>query len=179
MKLLLISGGCGLGKRTIGAALSKKTNNPLVHNHLTTNIVKTIYGKDWLGSVSTQLLYSLREVILRNAVESGSVKTVIMTHANHTLIGKDYLIWLSELCLKLNIELKIINLVCSEVIRKQRFLCSERGDLDKPHDLGVFERISNEWGMPALVQGNLPVVATVEVSNKEADEVAEILAQYL
>ncbi len=179
MKLFLISGGCGIGKRTIGAALSEKTNNPLVHNHLTTNIVKSIYGDAWLGSASTELLYSLREVIIRSAAESGSVQTLIMTHSNHAHIGKDYLLWLSDLCLKLEVELQVVNLTCREEVRRQRFLCVERGSLGKPHDIGVYKKISDEWGNPALVQGNIPVVAVVDVSDKKMDEVVEILTRYL
>jgi len=180
MKIIVLSGGCGVGKLSTASFIAEKLKLRLIHNHLTTNLVREMYGEysESNSSDFDAMLYGFREVIIRTFAKSG-LEDLIMTHANHSAVGARYLIWLKALCDELAIELRFVNLVCSEDVRQQRFLSKNRRVAGKSHDLGAFQGIVAEWGAPALVSEDLVVLATIDTTMMQPNEVAEMIAELL
>ncbi|MEZ4104428.1 MAG: hypothetical protein R3B60_04035 [Candidatus Paceibacterota bacterium] len=176
MKLVLLSGGAGVGKRTVGESLSKLTDFPLIHNHLTRNIVKLLLGEYDKSNARTfdLLLFTLRKEIILAALNNDNLG-LIMTHANHEKVGYDYYLWLRSLCSRLGIEFVVINLVCSEEKRQKRFLSKERLKLDKPADTTIFDRINSEWGLPKVIEDDSVNLLTVDTNRMAASLTADAI----
>lgn len=168
MDIVFISGGCGVGKRRVGQELKKMTGLCLIHNHLTTNIVREVYGDRSIKKEGfDNLMISLRTAILSNFQEFTS-DDLIMTHSNHERGCRSYVTWLDSYCIEHSIGLKIFNLTCDEVIRKERFLSPERKSLGKPCDLATFEKINRESGLPKTIDSNHNVISTYDTTESSA-----------
>jgi len=170
MKIVLLSGGCGVGKKTVGESLSQKVGFPLIHNHMTTNIARALHKRD--SEEFRVLLFELRKTIIISSLNSG-LSGLVMTHASHQFIGNDYFNWLKFLCEENNITLKVVNLLCTESERSRRFLSKERELHGKPCESQIFNKIQQEWGPPMIIKYDN--CFSVNVEELSPDQVAETI----
>ncbi len=175
MIIYVLSGGCGVGKRTIGELLSERLGLFLFHNHLTANIAQGVYpnyGKDNFENYS-RFLMSLREIVIMEALKN-NCEGLVITHANHELRGPDYALWLYTFCKDKDIDIRFFNLLCDEGERLRRFTNEERKTLSKSCDAETFKKINSEWGNPSLLDSKaLTGLLNIDVTNLSSRQVVD------
>jgi len=69
MKLLILFGPPAVGKTTVGQIIEQKTNFRLFHNHMATDGVMHIFGKQ--APIESQISRLIRETIITEAANAG------------------------------------------------------------------------------------------------------------
>lgn len=174
MEIVLLSGGCGVGKKTVGESLAERVPFPLIHNHMTTNIARSLYKRN--SEEFRTLLFQLREMVIMSSLSSG-LPGLIMTHANHQFTGHFYFNWLKSLCEKNDINLKVVNLFCTESERLRRFLSKDRETDGKPCDSQIYNKIQREWGGPIVIEGEN--YFSIDVERLTPDQVVDIILKQM
>ena len=173
--IYVLSGGCGVGKRTIGKTLSERLGLFLFHNHLTANIARGIYhdyGENDFRKYS-RFVVKLRKIVIMEAFKSNS-KGIVITHANHERRGPNYALQLNSFCKNKGICVNFINLSCDESERCKRFTNKERKTSDKSFDKKTFQKINRDWGIPTSLDPTiLPVLLDIDVTNLSSDQVVD------
>lgn len=119
MRLFIITGPQAVGKMSVGFKLSEKTGMSLFHNHMTIELVKSIYGD--LTSDSKKLITKLREDIFE-AVSESDLKGLIFTYLWGFNLQNDH-DYINNLIKKYedsNWETYIVELEADIEIRKER-----------------------------------------------------------
>jgi hypothetical protein len=167
MFVVFIHGPAAAGKYTVGWKLSKKTGLPLFHNHLTVDLVKTLFD------FGTKEFIKLRSAIWKEsfATAAKANRSFIFTFHPEATVEVSLIQELGAIIEARGGEIYFVELQCSEETVLQRLDNEHRRQFDKLVDRDLYRRISDSGGFdfPALPA---PLI-TIETDRTNPDEAAD------
>ncbi len=166
MKLIFLHGLPGVGKLTVGRELEMLTGFRVFHNHLTVDLVQSVF------EFGSQPFVELREKIwlevFSRAVEA-NLDGLIFTFVFERTVGSSFIGNVRRAVESNGGEVHFVKLQCSPVELERRITDPSRQGFGKLTSVKLFRQLSNAG---AFVESGLPadrlVVNTTEVSPREA-----------
>ncbi len=170
MLVVFLHGPVASGKRTIGARLSEVTGLPLFHNHLTVDLVKTLF--ELFSEPFIRLRASIWRASFVEAAQAG--QSFIFTFTPEATVDPDLVVELSRIIQQSGGHVHFIDLRCSRAEILTRLPNADRSN--KLNDPQVYEEVERAGGFdfPPMPEASLSL-DTESVSPSEA--VAAILAR--
>ncbi len=174
-KVLYLHGAPAVGKLTVGKALSAITGFKLLHNHLTTDLVRALFDRG--NPKGDMYIVKLRFELLELAVQEG-LSGVIITGAhavNYRYPNGETDDWyaqqLESITEKNGGEFYGIHLMASEDELISRVANVDRSNWGKIIDPGMLVNSLkiNDYTKPAMVKN----IVSLNNSNKSVDEIAD------
>ena len=155
MYVIFIHGPAAAGKHTIGSLLSERLNVPLFHNHLTVDLVKTLFE---FGSPS---FIELREEIWERsfATAARTNQSFVFTFHPESTVQADLIARLQRIIQDGGGQIVFVELLCSEKTILQRLNNQSRAKFGKLRDRVVYEEIKNSGGFdyPSLPEATVTI----------------------
>jgi hypothetical protein len=136
MHLVYIYGPPSVGKLTISTHISKRTNIPLFHNHLSVSVCAALFRfgtKEYY-----ELLDSLRLNIIMDAERIG-LSSLIFTNAYAVKKNLAFVTRLNSFLVRTGSKISYIQLTCNIEVLYQRVDSAERSLLGKIHEASHLE----------------------------------------
>jgi hypothetical protein len=182
MKLIIIFGPHAVGKMTVGQALSKITDIPLFHNHVSIELALSLLGQDknWQA-----LSNEIREVVFKH-VANAEGKGLIFTFmwALEHQADHDYIKQLSDLFKSKGATVYYVELYADKDIRIDRNQTENRlkekpSKQDIKTSLDRFLRLEDKYRLNSFDQ-ELKLENYIKIDNThlEPDEVAKQIKDY-
>lgn len=142
MFVIFIYGDAASGKFTIGKILSEKINIPLFHNHLTVDLVNTLF------EFGTSGFNKLRAKIWKEAFREASVakQSFIFTFHPEATVERNLIDELVEIIKNSGSEIHFVELKCSENEILKRINNKSRKKFGKLTDANLYKQISTSGG---------------------------------
>lgn len=172
MNVVLIYGPPAVGKLTTAKELSKLTGYKIFHNHLTVNLVYSIFeSKSETGEALSQ---KLRLEVVKNAVNS-NLEGLIMTYVYEHPINQDYIEKLIQTVEQNNGNIYFVQLLATKETLKNRVNYESRKIHNKISDFEKLQRVMSESEMLTPIQVAPSLI--IENSNKNPELVAHEIAR--
>jgi broad-specificity NMP kinase len=126
-RLIFLYGLPGVGKLTIAKELALLTKFPIYHNHLTSDLVYSVFERGEIGSLLKQ---SIRNLVIDTWAKNENT-SLITTLIYKKDDNEDYFQEMSESARKYNIDVYYFHLICSMDVLKQRVQSEDRKLFDK------------------------------------------------
>lgn len=140
MFVVFLHGPAAAGKHTIGSLLSESTGLPLFHNHLTVDLVTTLFDFGSDGFVE------LREEVwlasFRAAARTG--RSLIFTFHPEASVRPSFIDSARELVEKHDGKMYFVELLCSEEAVESRLDAPSRKKFGKLRDLGFYRTLRDQ-----------------------------------
>ena len=173
MRVIFLYGPAASGKHTIGSLLSEKLNWPLFHNHLTVDLVLSLFE---FGSAE---FVRLRAAIWKEAFRSAANanQSFIFTFFPEKTVQVDTIPQLQEIIEDSGGEVQYIQLLCSEPEVERRLSEPSRAQFGKLQDPDLYRELreSGQFDYPHIPEAQL----TINTQAMDANTAAEHIAQYL
>lgn len=142
MSVIFIHGQVASGKFTIGKFLSKKIHFPLFHNHLTVDLVSTLF------EFGTEEFRNLRATIWKETFSeaANSKRSFIFTFHPEATVERNLIDELVSIIKSFDGEVYFVELQCSEDIILKRISNQSRRKFGKLVDAKLFKQISKDGG---------------------------------
>lgn len=173
MKLIFIHGMPGVGKLTVGTELAELTGFKLFHNHLTVDLVTSLF------EFGSQSFVELRERIWLNAfvqAAAANLEGLIFTFAFEKTVGEEFLPNVVKSVEETGGEVIFVKLYCAPAQLEARITNPTRQRFGKLTSVDLFKQL-NSAGMfetPENVPNRLSIdttfISPLEAANKIATE---------
>ncbi len=173
MKLIAIYGPPGVGKLTVAKELAKITGYKVLHNHLTVDLVGSVFEHG--SSIYKKLIRRYRTDLLEEAAKAG-IEGVIFTfiyrddkETNDVLNGTEARLR------KLGVKTFFVHLYCDKGTLYKRLVRKSRRKFDKIIDVRALEKTYEGYDLFAP----LPFAKSIEIDNTDLspDKVAAKIAR--
>lgn len=173
MKLVYIYGPSGVGKLTVAEALAELTGYKVFHNHLTVDLVGSLF--EFGSEAHTRLKRKLRLDIFRYAAEEG-LEGLIFTFVYSHPGSLPFVRQVQELAQEVGIELLLVRLSATVEQLEKRIVGESRGRFGKPRSVESLHSMLAEWDMGQAIPG----VRSLEIENTHLSpgEVAHKIAAH-
>jgi AAA domain len=174
MKLIFLHGLPGVGKLTVARELAVITGYKLFHNHLTVDLVTSIF------EFGREPFVELREKIWLEAfAQAGKagLSGLIFTFAPEATVRESFIPEAQSRVEANGGEVLFVELTCSLEELEKRLTSASRRDFGKLDSLELFRELSTAgtFDNPRIP----PSVLTLDITSLSADEAAEIIANKL
>lgn len=120
--LIFLYGLPGVGKLTVAKELSKKTKFPIYHNHLTSDLVYSVFERGELGSLLKQ---KIRNIVINEWAKNENT-SLITTLIYKKGDNEEYFEEMSNSAKKYGVDIYYFHLICSLESLKQRIISPDR-----------------------------------------------------
>ena len=172
MKLIFIHGAPAVGKLTVARELARLTNIPLFHNHLTVDLVTSLF------EFGSEPFVRLREQVwldvFGEAVRADT--SLIFTFNPERTVQSDFVDRVSKSVRNSGGEILFVELFCSEDELEQRLTDESRKEFGKLHSLEQYRALKNEG---AFEFTKLPADVSIDTTHRSPTESADIIRQAL
>lgn len=178
MKLILIYGPPAVGKLTVAKELSEKTGFKLFHNHLTIDLVCSVFS---FGTTQfSKLLEKIRLMVIEEAVKNKIDFIFTLVYGAETFKrakDDDFINSITKLVEKYKGEVCFVKLTCSKKEQIKRLGEESRKIYTKVTDLKILEDIEKEFKLDEKIPFvESLLVDTTKLSPKEsADKIIKSL----
>ena len=173
MNVVFIHGPAASGKHTIGSILSQKSGLPLFHNHLTVDLVGTLFD---FGDAS---FIKLREAIWLSAFREAAKanRSFIFTFHPEATVAMETIQQLRTIVESAGGTIHFVELCCSKEALLARLGNESRGKFGKLQDTTLYQQIDREGGFdfPSLPEARI----TIDTERLSADEAASAIEKAL
>ena len=173
MKLIVIYGAPGVGKLTTAKALAELTGFRLFHNHLSFDLVKTVF--DFPSRPFTRLSETIRLATFEAAARE-KVNGLLFTFAYAAPQDDEFLRQVVQAVEPHGGQVAFVRLFCDQATHEQRVLGEERRCFGKIADAQTLRGAQKRWNLDATVPFGENL--TIDNSSLEASEVARQIAQH-
>jgi chloramphenicol 3-O-phosphotransferase len=173
-QIVLLFGRPGVGKLTVGSALSDATGFPLLHNHAVVDLVESLFPfgsppfiamreRLWLEAIDAVLADGLAGLILTFAPERTVTDEFLPALLTHTSDGGG--------------SLRLVELRCTEAALERRLTDPSRQRFGKMRDVAQYHRLeaAGVFARPVMPAAEL----TLDTDELEPEEAARRIATYL
>lgn len=172
---VVIYGPPASGKLTIAQQLSKVTKLKLFHNHLTVDLLLSVFE---FGSPA---FVDLREQIwLSVMLEAIDAKIgLIFTFAPERTVSEGFLNLLIQEATSCGADVRLVELVCSEAKIEQRLAGSSRKQFGKLSSIREYRKLRAEgaFAAPNTLTPDLRIDTSVNAARTSAARIAEMLKE--
>jgi len=165
MYVIFIYGPVASGKYTIASALSKELGIPLFHNHLTVDLVSSLFE---FGSAP---FISLREEIWLASFSTASIakQSFIFTFAPEATVSPNFIEQAVSVVCSSNGTVYFIELTCADIEIERRIGEVSRADFGKLRSAKIYRQLKSEgaFNFPSL-PSPIVTIATDSISVKQA-----------
>ncbi len=180
-KVIFIYGAPAAGKLTTAKALSEITGFRVFHNHLSTDLVRSLFDRG--NVVGDTLIVKLRLELLELAVKEslpGIILTGVYAHDFIYANGKNddwYVKQLEEITERNGGEFYGVQLITTKEILLKRVVERDRQQWKKIHTAEVLEQAlqKHDHSQPAPLKNNL----TIDNTDTSAEKVAEHICEFI
>ena len=137
--LVVLYGAPGVGKLTVAKEIHRIAKVPLFHNHLSSDLVSSVFGKLTNYDLTNKIRLDFFEFAARNNL--GLIFTFVYAHKD----DDDFMNNLSEIAQKFDIKIYFIQLVCEEKIWKERLKNQERIAYKKVRDFALVKKTMENY----------------------------------
>ncbi len=173
MKLVFIHGMPGCGKLTVACELSALTDFKLFHNHLTVDLVGSVF------EFGSQPFVELRESIwfatFQQAAHAG-LEGMIFTFAYDQTVRSNFITQLQTVSTLIGIELRFVGLKCEEQELEERITNVSRERFGKLNQLHVYRELR---AAGAFMNPGIPDGFTLDITNIDPPAAAKLIASKL
>ena len=173
MYVVFIHGPAASGKHTIGSLLSRQRDIPLFHNHLTVDLVKTLF------SFGTKPFASLREQIWRASFSHAAKerRSFVFTFNPESTVDPDLIKDLHAIVENLRGRVHYVELLCSDEEIARRIGNESRARFGKLLDANIYSEFKEQGGFnfPALPS---PLIV-IDTERNSPDQAATAIAKKL
>jgi tRNA uridine 5-carbamoylmethylation protein Kti12 len=172
MKFVILYGPPAVGKLTTARELAKITGYKVFHNHLSVDIVKTLYDfgelKFWI------LVRKIREMFIKSAVEDGidTIFTLVYDAGDDDELVKKYF----SIVENNGGEVLLVQLTTTPDILKERVVGESRKKFQKMSHPESLERWLKQYKLFNLIPERQSL--TIDNSNLSPQEVARKIVQH-
>lgn len=152
MKLIILYGQPATGKRTTGLELSRITNFPLFHNHVSIEVVRSIFSKK--DESYFDLVESVRMNVFEHffkAKKDGMIFTWFYWGDKRDL---NFVKNIHELSIALGFKVYCVKLNTSVNELKTRVNSDQRRQLNKPASWEEWEKATDQWSDSNIICEN-------------------------
>jgi len=174
MKLVLIYGRPAVGKLTVSRALAEKTGAPLFHNHLTVNLVLSVYGFGTPGFV--ELREKIWTAVFRRAM-ADRLPLLIFTFNPEDTVPQRFIDGLLAEVAAGGGEVLPVELVASEVVIEERLGAPSRRSDGKTLDARTYRELRARGAFESPAVG--PARLRLDTGTMAPDEAAEKISALL
>lgn len=172
MNLVFIHGLPGVGKLTVARELSRNTGYKLFHNHLTVDLVESIF------EFGSQPFVDLRESIwlsVFSKAAEASVPGLVFTFAFEPTVTADFIGNAVETVENRNGKVMFVQLTCDQEQLEQRLVDPGRKEFGKLTSLSTFRSLqeNGSFSTPPLPYDNLIVDTTALSPTETANRICE------
>ncbi len=173
MQVIFIHGPAAAGKYTIGSLLSRKLGVPLFHNHLTVDLVSTLF------EFGTPEFIKLREEIWLQSFQQAAKadQSFIFTFHPEATVA-DNTVQRLQACIEENGgQVQYIQLTCSDTEVLQRIANKSRQEFGKLSDPELYKHLRDEgaFEFPPLPTASLRLDTDLISAEEAADQIAQEL----
>ena len=172
MKLIFIHGAPAVGKLTVAEELARLTGFRLFHNHLTVDLVTSLFP---FGS---EPFISLREQIwlgaFREAAQHGV--SLIFTFNPESTVRESFIQEAVDVVEAANGEVDFVELVCEEKVLEERMEDGSRKKFGKLASVDLYRSLkaAGAFSFPKLPGG-----LTLDTTNQSPAETAKLIQEYI
>jgi len=172
MKLIIIHGAPAVGKLTVAKELSKLTKYKLFHNHLTLDLVESLF--DSKKEIFWKLVSKIRLNLIKEALKH-KVKGIIYTRSDIASDNFEFIKKLSKVVDEKNIS--FIHLKCDEKELYKRVNTESRRKYLKTTCANKLKKDLKKWNFTT----KSPFSKTIEIENtkKSPKNVAQLIKKQL
>jgi hypothetical protein len=168
MKLIFIHGAPAVGKLTVARELAKLTDFRLFHNHLTVDLVSSLF------SFGSEPFILLREKIWLAAFSEAARQdlSLIFTFNPERTVRERFIQDTIDVVEKENGEVVFVELTCAEQDIERRLEDSSRKEFGKLTSRQLYRELKDSG---AFEFAKLPIGISVDTTNRPADENAQLI----
>ena len=175
-KLILIYGPPAVGKLTVANNLAEKTGFKLFHNHLTVDLVLSLY--EFGTSKFTDLNMEIKYRIVEEAAKNNINLIMTLVYGVETIKGSsedEFIEGLIKIEEKYGGEIIFVKLTCAKEERMKRVLDESRKSFKKIKDPKVLERVEKDCNLDGVISfvDSLVIDNTNLPADKTADKIIE------
>jgi len=173
--LVVIYGPPASGKLTIARELTQLTNLKLFHNHLTVDLLLSVFdfGSPAFVTLREQIWLS---VMLRACTEKPGL---IFTFTPERTVSKGFLNRLVQKATQCGAGVRLVELVCSEREIEQRLANSSRKKFGKLNSIEEYRKLRAQgvFAIPTALTPNLVIDTSTSTPEASAARIAAMLKQ--
>jgi hypothetical protein len=172
MMLLFIHGAPAVGKLTVARELSQLTGFPLFHNHLTVDLVSSLFA------FGTPPFVSLREQIWLAAFEEAARNdlSLIFTFNPERTVNEEFIQKTIDVVEKAGGRLVFVELTCSQDEFERRLEQPSRKEFGKLTSLEQYRSLKSEG---AFEFPKLPSDISIDTTNQSPADSALLINEYV
>jgi chloramphenicol 3-O-phosphotransferase len=172
MKLIFLYGAPAVGKLTVARELAKLTGFRLFHNHLTVDLVSSLF------SFGSEPFILLREKIWLAAFAAAARQdlSLIFTFNPERTVRARFIQDAIDIVEKENGEVVFVALTCAEQELERRMEDSSRKEFGKLASKELYRELKDSG---AFEFAKLPIGISVDTTNRPAAESAQLITDYL
>ncbi|MFN2531316.1 MAG: AAA family ATPase [Pyrinomonadaceae bacterium] len=172
MKLVFIHGAPGVGKLTVARELGRISGYKLFHNHLTVDLVGSVF------EFGTPSFVRLREQIWLDVFREAARNDVslIFTFAPETTVGSNFVNLACETVRSENGSLIFVELTCTEKILEVRLTDASRKGYDKLHSVEQYQTLK---AAGAFAVESPPVDLSLDTTERTPADSADVIYQFI
>ncbi len=144
MKIIFIYGPPATGKLTVANELVKITNFKLFHNHLTVDLICSLF--EWGGENYSKLNAKFRLEMFKAAAEE-NMDGLIFTYCYAYPEDDKFVKQVTKLMKKYNVEVCFVQLYCSKKELKKRVKGASRENFDKIKTKKGIDSVLKKWDL--------------------------------
>jgi hypothetical protein len=172
MKLIFIHGAPAVGKLTVARELSRLTGFPLFHNHLTVDLVSSLF------TFGTPPFVSLREQIWLDAFEEAAHNdlSLIFTFNPERTVNKEFIHKTSDVIEAAGGRIVFVELACAQDELEQRMEEPSRKEFGKLASVDHYRSLKSEG---AFEFPKLPSDLSINTTNQSPVDSARLINEYV
>jgi len=159
MKLIVIYGATAVGKLTTAKELAKKTGYPILHNHMTIDLVERFFS--FQSKPFSNLLRKIRLDIVSELLAQKARGLIWTTGFPNTKDTHAFYKKLDILVRRNGGTINYVKLVCGPQEQKKRVLDKERGKYNKTNTISKLTKEMNNLDFSTLT----PIEQTLVIDN--------------
>lgn len=170
--IVVIYGPPGVGKLTVAKELHKITQLPLFHNHLSRDLVHSVFGKLENYSLMDKIRLDFFEFATENSL--GLIFTFVYAYQDDDV----FMDKLVEIAQKSETEIYFIQLLCDSEIWKERLENEERMAYKKVRDFNLVQETMKKYDILSPYSNNKNH-QTLDITNLKPEETAQIIKDFI
>lgn len=168
MKLLFIYGPPAVGKLTISRELEYASGYKIFHNHLTADLVKSVF--EYGSKPYFDLIYKIRLDMFNSAAKEGISLITTFVYAPD---DDGFIADIKQVIETHGGEMVFVQLDCDKEVLKQRVIAESRKEFQKIHTVEVLEKYFDKWELGRQVKYDN--VLKIDTTHLAQEEVAQII----
>lgn len=177
MKVVLIYGAPGVGKMTTANELSKLTSFPVLHNHLTIDVVLPFF--EFGSKPFNLLLQKLRTIIVGDLIKNNIQGLILTSGFPNQKDVRNYYKKLEKKILSGQGSFFYVKLICSQSEQEKRVVNLERKKFNKVNNASDLRNILKKSDFSFIVKGkkSLLIDNTFIEPNEVANQIMKFISQ--